>query len=222
MCWNHKADVLFPLLCASFLRKSLSTCCIFSCHSGSQAYHWATASPGNDHPGNPSLLPTWIAVTVSGKWVIDVGNLILIRLKSQNRVFHLWRRNIPKLLLGIKNRDITLPTKVHLVKALVFPVVMSGCQSWTIKKVEHQRIDTFELWYWRRLQPFHTKGNQSWIFIGRTDVEAGTPILGSPDVKNWLIGKDPNVGKDWRREEIGMTDDDMAGWYHQLNGREFE
>ena len=87
----------------------------------------------------------------------------------------------------LKSRDITLPTKVHLVKAMVFPVVMYGCESWTIKKAEHRRIDAFELWCWRRLlespldskkiQSVHPEGNQSWVFIGRTDAEAETPIL---------------------------------------------
>ena len=81
-----------------------------------------------------------------------------------------------------KSRDITLPTKVHLVKAMVFPVVMYGCKSWTIKRAERRRIDAFELWCWRRLfespldckeiQPVHPKGDQSWVFIRRTDVEA--------------------------------------------------
>ena len=99
-------------------------------------------------------------------------------------------------------------TKVHLVKAMVFPVVIYGCESWTIKKAEHRRIDAFELWCWRRLlkspldskeiQPVHPKGNQSWIFFGRTDAEVETPILWPPDAKNWLIGKDPDAGKDWR------------------------
>ena len=74
------------------------------------------------------------------------------------RYLFLGRTNLDSIL---KSRDIPLPTKVHTDKAMVFPVVMYGCESWTIKKVEHQRIDTFELWYWRRLQPFHTKGNQS-------------------------------------------------------------
>ena len=92
-----------------------------------------------------------------------------------------------------KSRDITLPTKVHLVKAMVFPVVMYGCESWTVKKAECQRIDAFELWCWRRLlslldckeiQPVYPKGSQSRIFIGRTDAEAETPILWPPDVKN--------------------------------------
>ena len=72
----------------------------------------------------------------------------------------------------------------------------------------------------KEVQPVHLKGNQSWVFIGRTDVEAEAPILWSPDVKNWLIGKDLDPGKDWRQEEKGMTKDEMAGWHHQLNGHE--
>ena len=91
-----------------------------------------------------------------------------------------------------KSRDITLPTKVRLVKAMVFPVVMYGCESWTVKKAERLRIDAFELWCWRRLlrfpwkkiQPIHPKGDQSWVLIGRTDVEAETPILWPPDEKS--------------------------------------
>ena len=86
-----------------------------------------------------------------------------------------------------KSRDITLPTKVHLVKAMVFPVVMYGCESWTIKKAKHRRIDAFELWCWRRLLrvPWTARGsNQSWVFFGRTDAKAETPILWPPDVKN--------------------------------------
>ena len=95
----------------------------------------------------------------------------------------------------LKNRDITLPTKVCLVKAMVFPVVMYGCESWTIKKAEQRRIDAFELWCWRRLlrvspldckeiQPVHPKGDQSWVIIGRTDFEAETPILWPPAAKS--------------------------------------
>ena len=72
------------------------------------------------------------------------------------------------------------------------------------------------------IKPVNLKVNQSWIFIGRTDAKAETPILWSPDVKNWLIGKDPNAGKDWRQEENGMTEDEMVGWHHQLDGQEFE
>ena len=92
-----------------------------------------------------------------------------------------------------KSRDITLPTKVCLVKAMVFPVVMYGCESWTVKKAERRSIDGFELWCWRRLespfdskeiQPVHPKGDQSWVLIGRTDAEAETPVLWPPDAKN--------------------------------------
>ena len=74
----------------------------------------------------------------------------------------------------------------------------------------------------KEIQPVHPKGNQSWIFIGRTDAEAGTPILWSPDAMNWLIWKDPDAGKDWRQEEKGKTEDEMVGWHHTLDGHEFE
>ena len=87
----------------------------------------------------------------------------------------------------LKSRDITLPTKVRLVKAMVFPVVMYGCESWTVKKAERQRIDAFELWCWRRLlqvQPVHSEGDQSWVFIGRTDAKAETLILWPPYAKS--------------------------------------
>ena len=73
----------------------------------------------------------------------------------------------------------------------------------------------------REIQPVHPKGNQSWVFIGRTDVEAETPILWPPDVKSWLIWKDPDVGKDWRQKEKGMTKDEIIRWHHRLNGHEF-
>ena len=74
----------------------------------------------------------------------------------------------------------------------------------------------------REIQPVHPKGDQSWVFIGRSDVEAGTPILWPPDVKSWLIWKDPDAGKDWGQEEKGTTEDEMAGWHHQLDGHGFE
>ena len=119
------------------------------------------------------------------------------------RCLLIGRKAITNLDSILKSKDTTLPTKVQIVKAMVFPVIMYGCESWTIKKWEHWRIDAFELWYWRRLlrvpwtaeiQPVHPKGNQSWIFIGRTDVEAEAPELWPPDAKNWLIGKDPDAG----------------------------
>ena len=109
---------------------------------------------------------------------------------------------------------------------MVFPEVMYGCESWTIKKAEHWRIDAFELWCWRRLldckeiQPVHPKGDQSWVFIGRIDAEAETPMRWPPDAKSWLIWKDPDDGKDSGQEEKGMTEDEMVEWHHWLNGHE--
>ena len=128
----------------------------------------------------------------------------------------LGRKAVANLDGILKSRDITLPTKVHLVRAMVFPVVMYGCKSWTITKAEHRIIDAFELWCWRklwrvpwtaRMEPVHPKGNQSRIFFGRTDAEAEVPILWPPDAKNRLIGKYPDGGKDWRWEEKETTED---------------
>ena len=132
----------------------------------------------------------------------------------------------------LKIRDITLPTKIPLVKAMVFLVIMYGCDSWTVKKAECWRIDAFELWCWRRLlrvpwtarrsiQPVHSKGDQSWVFFGRTDAKAETPVLWPLHVKSWLIGKDSDARRDWGQEEKGTTEDEMAGWHHRLNGHEF-
>ena len=137
------------------------------------------------------------------------------------RCLLLGRKAMTDLDSILKSRDTTLPTKVHLVKTMVFPVVMYGCESWTIKKAEHQRINAFELLCWRRLlrvpcckeiQPVHAKGNQSWVFIGRTDAEPEAPIIWPPDVKNWLLRKDSDAGTDWRQEENVPTEDKMVGW----------
>ena len=128
------------------------------------------------------------------------------------RCLLLGRKAMTNLDSILKSRDITLPTKVRLIKAMVFPVVMNGCESWSIKKAERRRIDAFELWYWRRLfrVPWTARRpNQSilmeshqkdWIvigiFIGRTDAEAEAPMFWPSDAKNWLNGKDPDAGKD--------------------------
>ena len=142
-----------------------------------------------------------------------------------------WKKSLTNIVCILKISHITLPTKFRLVKAMVSPVVMYGCECWIIKKAECQRIGTFELWCWRKLlnpldckeiHPVHPKGNQSWIFIRRTDAEAEAPILWPPDVKNWLIWKDPDTGKDWRQEEKGTTEDELVGWHFRLCGHEFE
>ena len=118
-----------------------------------------------------------------------------------------------------KSRDITLPTKVRLVKAMVFPVVRYGCESWTIKKAECQRTDAFEPWYWRRIL---SKGNQSWIFIGRTDAEAETPIVVVTWCEEPTHWKRPWCWQGWRQEVERPTEDEVVGWHHQLDGHEFE
>ena len=106
---------------------------------------------------------------------------------------------------------------------MVFPVVMYGCDSWNIKKAEHRRIDALNCGVgedsWESLG---LQGDQSWVFIWRTDIEAETPILWPPDVKSWLIWKDPDAGKGWGEGEKGMTENVMVGWHHWLNGHEFE
>ena len=119
----------------------------------------------------------------------------------------------------LKIRDITLLTKVHRVKAIVLPVAMYGCESWTVKKGKHQRIDAFELWCWRRLLrvPWrlvlgvHWK---DWCWGWNSNTLATSC--------EELTGKDPDAGKDWEQEEKGTTEDEMAGWHHRLDGCEFE
>ena len=105
----------------------------------------------------------------------------------------LGRKAMTNLDSILKSRDITLPTKVHLVKVMVFPVVMFGCESWTVKKAERRRIDAFELWCWRtlespldckKIQPVHSEGDQPWHFFGRNDAKAETPVLWPPDAKS--------------------------------------
>ena len=150
---------------------------------------------------------------------------------EMKRCLLLGRKALTSLDSIFKSRDITLPSKVCLVKAMVFPVVMYGCESWTIKKAEGWRTDAFELWFvedsWESLglqgvQPVYPKGDQSWVFIGRTDFEAETPVLWPSDAKSWLMWKEPDAGKYWRQENKGTTEDEMVGWHHQLNGHGFE
>ena len=104
---------------------------------------------------------------------------------------------------------------------MVSTVVMYRCRSWTIKEAEHQRIDAFSPLDCKEIQPVHPKGNQCWVYIGRTNVEAETPVPWPPDAKSWCTGKDPDAGKDWGPEEKRMTEDKMVGWHHQLNGHGF-
>ena len=160
-------------------------------------------------------------ITADGDWSHEIKRRLLLGRKVMT--------NLDSIL---KSRDITLLTKAHLVKAMVFPVVMYGCkeldckESWVLKNgcfwtvVLEKTFDS--LLDCKEIQPVHPKGDQSWVFIGRTDVEPETPILWPPHAKSWLIGKDPDAGSDWGQEEKGTTEDEMAGWHHCLNGCESE
>ena len=144
----------------------------------------------------------------------------------------LGRKAMKNLDSVLKSRDITLLTKVDIVKAMVFP--SSHVWMW---EMDHQEGWASKNWcFWtlvlektlespldsKEIKPVNLKGNQPWIFIGRTDTQAKASILWPPDAKNWLTGKDPDAGKDWRLDEKGMTEDEMVGWHHWLNGHEFE
>ena len=145
-------------------------------------------------------------ITIDGYWSHKI-----------KRCLPLWRKTMTNLDSILKRWVVTLLTKAHTVKAMVFPTVRNGCESWTIKKTEHQRIDAFELWCWKSLEspldgkeirPVNPKGNQSWIFTGRTVAEA--PIFWPPDAKSQLTTKDPDAGKDWRQKEKGPVEDEMV------------
>ena len=142
----------------------------------------------------------------------------------------LGRKTVTYLDSVLKSIDITLPTKVHIVKTSVF----SSSQVW-MSELNHKEGWALKDWWFqimvlektleshlhsKEIKPVHPKGNQPWISIGRTDAEAA--IRWPPDMKSWLIGKDPDVGKDWRQKDKGVAEDEMVGWHHWLNGHEFE
>ena len=142
-----------------------------------------------------------------------------------------WKKSYDQPRQLIKSRDIILPTKVHLGKT-----DFSSSHVW-MWELDHKESWVMKNWcFWtlvlektfespldcKEIQPVHPKGDRSWIFIGRSDAEAETPTLWPPDAKNWLTGEDPDAGKDWRWEEKGLTEDEMVGWHHQLDGHESE
>ena len=166
-------------------------------------------------------------------WFQDISSLVDTKICSFSNPLHkMVCLHIiyphPPVYLKSSLRLFTLLTQVLIVKAMIFPVVMYGCERWTIKKAERQRIDAFELVLEKTLenpldskeiQSIPPKENQPWIFIGRTDAKA--PLPWCSDAKNWLIGKDPDSGKDWGQEEKGTIEDEMIGWHHWLDAHEF-
>ena len=159
-------------------------------------------------------------ITADGDWSHEIKIHLL-----------LGRKVVANLDSIFKSRDISLPTKVHLVKAMVFPVVMYGCESWTVKKAECRRIDAFELWCWRRLLrvPWTARrSNQSIL----KEISPGYSLEGMMlQLKLQYFAhlmqrvdslEKTDAGRDWEQEEKGTTEDEMAGWHHRLDGREFE
>ena len=147
------------------------------------------------------------------------------------RCLFLGRKAMINLDSILKSRDFTLLTKVHLVKACfssghVWMWELDHKESWVLKNWCFWTVvfeKTLESpWDCKEIKTVNPKGNQSWIFIGRTDAEAEAPILWPPVAKSWFIGKDPDAEQDWRQEEKGTTEDEMVGWYHWLNRHEFE
>ena len=153
-------------------------------------------------------------ITADGDWSYEIKRCLL-----------LGRTAMTNLLSALKSRDIALPIKVLIVKAMVF--FSSHVQMWELDNKKGRVLKNWCFWTAvlektleslldsKEIKPVNHKENQPWIFIGRTEAEA--PILWPPDVKNWVIGKDPDAGKDWRKEEKGTTEDKMVGCYHQLN-----
>ena len=173
---------------------------------------------------------------IDGETVKTVADFILggTKVTADGDCSHEIKRRLPlgrKAMTNLKCRDITMPTKVRLVKAMVFPVVMNGCDSWTIKKAECQRIDAFELWCWRRLLrvPWTARrSNQSIL----KEISPEYSLEGLLKLKLQYFGhlmrrvdsleKDSDAGRDWGQEEKGTTEDEMAGWHHRLKWHEFE
>ena len=154
-------------------------------------------------------------ITADGDCSHEIKRRLLLRRKVMTNLHSIF-----------KSRDITLPTKIRLVKAMVFPVVMYGCESCTVKKAERRRVDAFELRCWRRLLRVRwtaRRPNQSIL----KEISPGCSLEGMMlklklQYFGQLIGKDFDAGRDWGQEEKGTTEDEMAGWHHRLNGRESE
>ena len=160
-------------------------------------------------------------ITADGDYSHEIKRHLFLGRKTMANLDSIW-----------KSRDITLPTNVHLSSQ---GYGFSSGHVWMWELVCEESWAPKNWCFWtvalektlespmdcKEIQPVHPKGDPSWVFIGRTDAEAETPILWPPDEKNWLIGKDPDAGRDWGQEKW-MTEDEMAGWHHQLDGHEFE
>ena len=182
-----------------------------------------------------------ISWQIDGKTMETVTDFIYLGIKitadgdcshEMKRCLLLGRKVMTNLDSILKARDIILLTKVHLVKAMVFPVFMYRCESWTLKKAECSRIDAFELWCWRRLWrgPWTARRYIQSILMEISPEYSLEGLMLKLKLqffvylmkKNWLLGKDPDAGKDWRQKEKGTTEDETVGWHHRLDGHESE
>ena len=162
------------------------------------------------------FLFSYSTINADGDWSHEIRRCLLLGRKVKT--------NLDSVL---KNRDITLPTKVYIVKAMVLPVVTYGWKSWTVKKAVHQHLWIVLLEKTpespldsKEIKPVNLKWDQPWIFTGRTDAEAEAPVFWSSDVMRWLIGKVPDAGKDWGQKKKRTLEDEMAGWHHWCNEHE--
>ena len=176
------------------------------------------------------LMKQWLTIFLGSKVMADGDCSHEIK-----RRLLLGRKVMTNLDSILKSREITLPTKAHLIKAMIFPLVMYGCESWTLKKAECRKIDAFELWCWRRFLrvPWTARRfNQSILkeispgyslegLMLKLKLQYFGYLIGHFLAKSWLIGKDPDAGRDWGQEEKGTTEDEMAGWHQWLDGHEF-
>ena len=182
------------------------------------------------------MVNRWETMETVACFILEGGSKIVADADSSHEIKRhllLGRKAMTNLESTIKSRDIILPTKVHLVKAMVLPVVM--CWWLWMWELDHKEGWAPKNWcFWTvlektlespldcKIKPVNPKGNQPWIFTGRTDAKGEGSILWPPDEKSWLIGKDSDAGKDRRQGQKGTTEDEMVGWHHWLNGYEFE
>ena len=183
-------------------------------------------SPNVEITGKTIALTRWTSVGKVMSLLLNMlSRLVTTFLSRSKHLLISWLQSPSAVILEpqkIKSDTVSIVFPMRNIVSPLFPYkeswpLKNWCL-WTVvlEKTLESPLDCKEI------QPIHPKGNQSWIFIGRTDAEAETPILWLHDSKNWLTGKDPDAGKDWRREEKGMTEDKMVGWHYQLDGHEFE
>ena len=163
-----------------------------------------------------STIKLWYERCQQSQWSLEIQSIMLYTVTFHRKQIEGEAFILGKILARRVAREVGLYSSYRGCRKESWALNNSCFWTVVLEKTLESLLD------YKEIQSFHLKGDQSWIFIGRTDAEAETPIIWPPDVKSWLIGKDPDSGKNWRQEEKGMTKDEMVGWHHQLNGHEFE